>query len=267
MDHRPTLKLAVGARSDIGLRRKDNQDSGYAGDNLLLIADGVGGNPAGDLASALVVRTLADGLSGLGTVDEDTLREQIAVANAQISDTGRENPELRGMATTMTGLVLAGDRGFIMHVGDSRAYRWRGGSLEPMTADQSWIQMLLDEGLVDPVTARRHPLRNMLLHSLSGSLGDPEHAQIYPVDLQAGDRWLLATDGLTSYASPEAVADLISDLDDPQELAERLVELSRPLSRDNISAVVGEVTSGLPHNRGRFVGAAAKLSHFARHAV
>lgn len=257
----------MGARSDIGPRRKDNQDSGFAADHLAVVADGVAGGPAGGLASALAVRTLARSLADLTDCSEAVLRHLMARTNARLSLEVRGDPELRGMATTLTGLFVAADRGYVLHVGDSRAYRWRAGDLHQLTTDQSWIQMLLDEGQISPSEARQHPMRNMLLHSLSGSLADPEAVQIIPVDLRIGDRWLVATDGLTSYLPVEIMRGLIEEIDEPQELAEALVDRSWSRSRDNITVVVADVTAGEPGRRGRFIGAAEGPAREARCAV
>lgn len=252
--------LAVGGRSDIGPLRPNNQDSGHAGDDLLLVADGVGGSPGGDLASALMVRTLTGLLRERSDFSEHRLRDQVALANARLARTGREHPALKGMATTLTGLVLTSETTFLVHVGDSRAYRWRDGELAQQTSDQSWIQVLLDQGLVDPADVRHHPMRNMLLHSLSGAISDPESVQILPIELRSGDRWLLATDGLTSYLPPDELADLIGRVNDPQDLADDLVEQTWARSKDNITVVVGDVRAGRPAGRGRFLGAAAGAS-------
>ena len=144
-----------------------------------------------------------------------------------------------------------------LHVGDSRAYRWRDGLLEQVTTDQSWRQLLLSQGLVDVSAMRHHPMRNMLLHSLSGALSDPEAVQIHRVELRSGDRWLLATDGLTSYLPSEELDELTAELQNPQELSDALVQRCWPRSKDNISVVVGDVCPGRPTGRGRFIGSAA----------
>lgn len=268
MDGQPTYALLVGAHSDVGPRRRNNQDAGFAGDDLLLIADGVGGNPAGDLASALIVRTLTELLCPRAACNESTLRDQVALANARLARTGREHPILRGMATTLTGLVLVPGGAYVLHVGDSRAYRWREGVLEQLTSDQSWRELLLSQGLVDPAAMQHHPMCNMLLHSLSGALSDPEAVQIYPIELRVGDRWLLATDGLTSYLPSDELAALTAELEQPQLLADALVRQCWPQSRDNISVVVGDVGTGRSSGRGRFIGSAAgPLSKTLQRAV
>lgn len=248
--------LLTGTRSDLGPRRSDNQDSGYASERLLLIADGVGGAPAGDFASALAVRSLAAAVETVELPNPAWLRDEIIRTNGLLAAAGRKDPSVRGMATTMTGLVLADDTAYLVHVGDSRAYRYRDGVLKQMSTDQSWVQMLLDEGMIDPAEAATHPMRNMLMHSLSGALRDPESVHITPVDLEVGDRWLLATDGLTSYLPLETIASQISSIANAQELAEVLVDLSWPRSLDNISVTIGDVTHSLPAQQGRFIGAA-----------
>lgn len=248
--------LLTGTRSDLGPRRSDNQDSGYASERLLLIADGVGGAPAGDFASALAVRSLAAAVETVELPNPAWLRDEIIRTNGLLAAAGRKDPSVRGMATTMTGLVLADDTAYLVHVGDSRAYRYRDGVLKQMSTDQSWVQMLLDEGMIDPAEAATHPMRNMLMHSLSGALRDPESVHITPVDLEVGDRWLLATDGLTSYLPLETIASQISSIANAQELAEVLVDLSWPRSLDNIWVTIGDVTHSLPAQQGRFIGAA-----------
>lgn len=249
-------RLLAGACSDIGSRRADNQDSGFASDQLLLIADGVGGSPAGGLASATIVRALAVALAGLATPDEQSLRAQFIIANAELARLGRAEPEVRGMATTLTGLFVAGDQGYLLHIGDSRAYRLRDGELQQLTSDQSWVQMLLDEGMLDPADAPRHPMRNLLMHSLSGALSDPEAVRISAVDLRLGDRWLVASDGLTSYLPADLLAAQLGSGASAQEVADALVTASWTRSHDNISAVIGDVSAGKPDRQGFFVGAA-----------
>lgn len=257
MDNPAALSFRVGARSEVGPRRADNQDSGFASDRVLLIADGVGGAPAGDVASALVVRTLAGALADPAEFDEADLFERVVLTNAQLARAGRRNPAVRGMATTMTGLALTNAGGYVAHIGDSRAYRWRDGNLTQITIDQSWIQMLLAEGLASPDEVRTHPMRNLLLHSLSGALGDPDALHLLPVEIRAGDRWLLTTDGLSSYLPGEIFAELVDRHEDPQELADQLVDQCWTRSRDNISVVVGVVGDAAPGDQAQFIGAAA----------
>jgi len=248
-------RLSSGARSDIGPRRSDNQDSGYASDRLLLVADGVGGAPAGHLASSLVVESLVTGLEPLVQPNAGQIRDEVIRANAALARAGREDSDARGMATTVTGLVMTDDIGYLVHVGDSRAYRCRDGVFEQLTVDQSWVQMLLDEGMLDPADASTHPMRNMLMHSLSGALRDPEAVHITPIDLQIGDRWLLATDGLTSYLPRDVISSQVTSVSAPQELANILVDLCWPHSLDNITVLIGDVIDSEAKQQSQFVGA------------
>lgn len=256
MDNPAALGIRFGARSEIGPRRPNNQDSGFASEKVLLIADGVGGAPAGELASALVVRTLAGALSDPAGLDEAELYERVVLTNAQLSRAGRRNPRLRGMATTMTSLILTDRGGFIAHIGDSRAYRWRSGQLTQITIDQSWIQLLQAERPMTPDQIKRHPMRNLLLHSLSGALADPDALHLLPVDVLPGDRWLLTTDGLSSYLPMEIFENLVRNIEDPQNLADQLVDQAWPRSRDNISVVVGDICTGSSPADAVFIGAA-----------
>lgn len=230
----------------------------------MLVADGVGGAPAGHLASGLAVKSMVAGLGEMTEPDANSVQEQVVRANAMLAQTGRDYPSVRGMATTMTGLVMAGDVGYLVHVGDSRAFRLRDGVFEQMTVDQSWVQMLMDEGMLDPAEVSTHPMRNMLMHSLSGALRDPEYARVTPVDLRAGDRWLIATDGLTGYLPAEVIAEQLAEKYDPSKAADVLVDLCWPHSLDNITVVVGDVVETDVASEGWFVGAVAETTRPVR---
>ena len=257
------LHLRLGARSEVGPRRRNNQDSGYAGDRAALIADGVGGAPAGDLASATIVRTLPAQLPASGECTPARLREAVAITNAALRNLTDDDPDLQGMATTLTGLVLGVGHGFVVHVGDSRGYRLRDGQLEQVTTDQSWVQLLVEQQMISLDEARTHPMRNLLMHSLSGALRDPEGVHIIPVDLGPGDRWVLATDGLSDYLPADVLATLVASTAQPQDLAEVLVDACYQSSRDNISVVIADVAVGPATGAGRYIGAARTLGESA----
>lgn len=252
----PPTHLLVGARSVTGLRRRNNQDSGHAGDLVAVIADGVGGAPRGDLASATIVRGFVTDLPAPDQLTPARLRQQVAAANAALRSLALADPELQGMATTCTGLVVGPGVGFVVHIGDSRCYLLRNGRFEQATVDQSWVQMLISQRLATPAEAKTHPMRNLLLHSLSGALRDPETAQIFPVELRPGDRWLLATDGLSDYLPCPTLEQLTVTIDQPQDLADALVDAAYQASRDNISVIVADVVAGAGTGVGRFIGAA-----------
>ncbi|GAA2183772.1 hypothetical protein GCM10009785_28810 [Brooklawnia cerclae] len=249
--------LDVGARSDVGPRRRENQDSGFVSDRMLLIADGVGGAPAGDVASSTVVANLAAGLSRIESCGEQRLRDQVSAANSVLHTTMQADQDVQGMATTLTGLVLCGGQAFVVHLGDSRAYRLRDGRLEQVTTDDSWVQMLIDEGLLAPEDAPRHPMRHLLLHSLSGSLADPGYVHVWPVDVRLGDRWVLTTDGLTDYLPEVVLATIVASTPDPRVAADALVDECFAASLDNITVLVADIAEGEPSGRGQYLGAAA----------
>ena len=144
-----SFALRYAARSDRGLIRNNNQDSVYAGPRLLAVADGMGGHAAGDLASKVVISTLA-------YLDEDrphddligSLRDATADANQHLRDLVAEDPNLDGMGTTLTAFLFAGNRIGVVHVGDSRAYLLRGGQLAQITHDDTFVQALVDEGRI-----------------------------------------------------------------------------------------------------------------------
>src|SRR5258705_2120658 len=149
--------------SDIGLVRSNNEDSAHAGPRLLALADGIGGMPAGELASDIAVRTLA-GVDDTTPSDEAlaVLREAAEVANREILRVSASDPANDGMGTTATAVLLAGNQLAVPHVGDSRAYMQRDGQLSQLTKDDTFVQTLVDQGLLTAEQARRHPRRSVV---------------------------------------------------------------------------------------------------------
>ena len=221
-----------------------------------MVADGVGGVPAGDLASAAVVHRIAAGR--LRVRDEAELLGVLRVANGDLAAHGRRDPALSGMATTLTGLVVAADgRILLAHSGDSRAYRLRAGELTRQTRDDSLVQMLVEQGVIAEPEALTHPRRNVVTASLSGRADDG--ITVRPADADWGDRWLLCSDGVTD-CLPET--ELLSVLmpGTPAEAADAVAELALAGgSRDNVTAVVCDVSPGEVGSREEpvFHGAAA----------
>ncbi|WP_115685542.1 protein phosphatase 2C domain-containing protein [Corynebacterium senegalense] len=234
-----TLKLNFIAASDRGLVRGNNEDSAYAGPNLLLLADGMGGHAAGEVASQLMVEHMehldrdpgdADVLALLGAAADD--------ANASIERSVRENPEQEGMGTTLTALMFNGSEVGLIHVGDSRGYLLRDGSLAQITEDDTFVQSLVNEGRLDPADVSSHPQKSLILKAYTGRPVDP-HLEMIPV--RAGDRFLLCSDGLSDPVTASTIEETLRR-GTPETAAHRLIELAlRSGGPDNITVVVADV--------------------------
>jgi len=255
------IALNYAARSDIGLGRyKNNQDSGYAGPHLLVVCDGMGGNAGGDVASSLTVGRLA-GLDGEahGSNALQRLEQKIREAASTVRERACEQPELEGMATTVTALLRSGDRLALAHVGDSRAYLLHDGDLTQVTTDHTFVQRLVDEGRITAEEADRHPQRNVVTRML-GDLGTSDDIDSSMRSAGAGDRWLLCSDGLSGFISKDTLAETLASVPDPGACADRLVQLAlRGGGADNITCIVADVVevSTAPTTTPQVVGAAA----------
>ena len=237
-----TLRHA--ARSNTGLVRKNNQDSGYAGPDLLLVADGMGGHAGGDVASAITVARLSDlDAPGHGSDALDVLRQAILDANERITTCVAEQPELAGMGTTVTALLRTGDRLALAHIGDSRAYLLRDGELSLVTHDHTFVQMLVDEGRITPEEAESHPQRSVVMRVL-GDVGSAPELDLSFRDTRLGDRWMLCSDGLTGFASIEDIQEALAGIADPGACCDRLVDLALAGGgADNVTVVIGDVVA------------------------
>ena len=167
------LMLRSAARSDVGLVRPGNEDSGYAGRQLLVVADGMGGHAAGELASAIAIATMSEvEPAGLGDAEAlERLSEAVVVASERIADLVAAQSQYAGMGTTLTALAwLGGDppRVAVLHVGDSRAYLLREGVFTQVTRDHTYVQTLVDSGQITPAEALLHPRRNLLMRAIDG---------------------------------------------------------------------------------------------------
>jgi serine/threonine protein phosphatase PrpC len=171
-----TLHLRWAAVTDQGHVRSSNQDTFYAGDRLLVVADGMGGMAAGDVASRLAV----DAMTSLDVAIDnehqmDALHKALEVANGRIAETVAGDNTLQGMGTTLTAVVFSGDRAALAHVGDSRAYLLRDGRLNQLTKDDTYVQMLVDQGLIRPEEAGSHPRRAVVTQALQGEPVSPSY--------------------------------------------------------------------------------------------
>ena len=251
-----TLTLRYAAQSDRGLIRDGNQDSVYAGPRLLAVADGMGGMAAGDVASNIVIAAIApldEDVPGDALVD--ALRHGVGTANQQLRDTVDANPHLEGMGTTLTAVLFSGSKIGMVHIGDSRAYLLRQGEFAQITKDDTYVQMLVDEGRISPEEASSHPQRSLLTRALDGRDIDPEYSVR---QVLKGDRYLICSDGLSGVVSADTIAESMRDVQDPQACVERLVQLAlRGGGPDNITVVIADATDADIVEQAPIVGGAA----------
>jgi PPM family protein phosphatase len=236
-----TLTMRYAARSDRGLIRHGNQDSVYAGPRLLAVADGMGGMAAGDVASNIVIAALAHLDEDVpSSAPLDALRSAVESANQQIRDAVEQNPAMEGMGTTLTGMLFAGNKIGMIHIGDSRAYLLRDAELAQITRDDTYVQLLVDEGRITEVEANTHPQKSLLMRALDGRDTDAEYSLRQVV---AGDRYLLCSDGLSGVVTDETIAATMREYADPHQCADRLIQLAlRAGGPDNITVVVADFT-------------------------
>ena len=249
------LKISTEALSDVGRKRKGNEDA-YAvdaGHGLYVIADGMGGHAAGEVASRIAVDAIVEfvtqtagnqeitwpfGLDETISYDGNRLKTAVRHANRLVLEATRESADLEGMATTVAGVLVEGDIANLAHVGDSRIYLWSGGEMTLLTSDHSWVNEQIQTGVISPEQARSHPLRNVVTRALGG------RADLL-VDIQArtmksGEVLLLCSDGLTTMiADEEIAATLESSGGDIVKGARALVDESNERGgEDNITVVL-----------------------------
>jgi serine/threonine protein phosphatase PrpC len=251
----PVLHFAYGAASHVGLVREHNEDAGFAGPYLQLVADGVGGAAAGEVASATtayVVTALAMGRPDLDGAS--VLAEAVATAHRELRRGTREDHARQGMATTLTALLVRGDRVTLAHVGDSRAYLLRDGQLTRVSTDQTLVQLLVDKGELAPEQVPTHPYRNVVLRSVNGD--EPVTPSLRELDLVVGDRTLLCSDGLTDLVAEDDIVEALRPVD-PDDAADALVGLALAAGgRDNVTCLVADLRDGPEVNSvGRLLGA------------
>jgi protein phosphatase len=236
-----TLTLRYAAKSDRGLIRGGNQDSVYAGPRLLAVADGMGGMAAGDVASNIVIATLAHLDEDVpGSAPVDALRHAVEAANQQIRDAVEVNPAMEGMGTTLTAMLHSGSKFGLVHIGDSRCYLLRDGQFAQITRDDTYVQLLVDEGRITADEANTHPQRSLLMRALDGRDVDPDYSVRPAVP---GDRYLICSDGLSGVVSDDTIASTMREYADPNQCAERLVQLAlRGGGPDNITVIIADVT-------------------------
>jgi protein phosphatase len=266
------MRILSAALTDPGLRRESNEDSFSLRPTigLFIVADGMGGHAAGEVASNVavdVIEAYVEHSAGQGEqatwpfgynpalgIDGNRLSSAFRLANRQIQQRTTDDAALHGMATTAVALLVgqppaaSGEArmlpALVAHVGDSRAYMWRDGRLEQITRDHSWVEEQIAAGVMTDADARRHPWRNLVTRALAGA-EDPD-VEITPIMLESGDRILLCSDGLSTPVPDSAITAVMARTDhgDPGALCTALIEAANAAGGpDNITVVVLDVTA------------------------
>jgi protein phosphatase len=259
-----SLSLRFAARSEIGKVRRNNEDAGYAATDLLVVADGMGGHEAGELASAATIAAVVAAASNSVGADEvlNQLADAVITSGEYIADVVSGNRDLAGMGTTMTVVALREDRIAMAHVGDSRAYVYRDSELQQMTKDHTFVQTLVDSGEITPEEAAVHPRRNLMMRAIDGI-----HA--VEVDLSVretreGDRFLLCSDGLCGVIDSIQISQCLAT-DDLTQAVTLLIDAAMAAGApDNIPVVVADVVNDKIEVDPVLIGSAADSANQSR---
>ena len=260
------IALRYAARSDLGLGPKArNEDSGYAGPNLLVLADGMGGHAAGDVASSMIVGELAPLDAEDVTADQaiGLLEEALRSANAKLTTAMRDNADLTGMGSTTIVMLRTGNKLAMAHIGDSRAFMLRGDTFSQITKDHSFVQQLVDEGRISKEEAGHHPQRSVVTRVMTGQPDDEPDTSLR--EAKIGDRFLMCSDGLSDFVGADVIEEILREAASPADAAERCIEVALKAStRDNVTVIVADVVDAdgddLPSTVPQVVGAAASRS-------
>ena len=242
------FRWTCAAVSDVGRVREANEDSVFcsAESGVFVVADGMGGHAAGEVASRIASEMIGARLCGMemsAALDEvrSLFLEAFVDAGSEIVRQAQEDEARGGMGTTATVLVLRPDDNYIVgHIGDSRAYLLRGGRFARITKDHSWVEEQVDRGMISREQAFRHPQSNIITRALGT---DPVPApDLFVGEMRSGDRFLVCSDGLTDMVDEDRIAKIMGNVDDPEKTASRLVsEANLAGGTDNVTALVVHV--------------------------
>jgi len=234
--------MRTASQSDVGRARHENQDAhgefqSRTGERLLVVADGMGGHVGGATASRICVETLGAALVDTDDAPDVRLRRGLALANERIRETAERQPELAGMGTTAVALLFGADaRAWLGWVGDSRAYRWRAGELEALSSDHSVVAEWVRAGILRADEADKHPRRNELLRALGAN--EQLESEVTELEVRAGDRFLLCTDGLSAVVPGAEIAAVVG-FEEPELAAKKLVAMANERGGpDNVTVVI-----------------------------
>jgi serine/threonine protein phosphatase PrpC len=254
------MQISWAARTDRGLRRSQNEDCFCANPDLglFVVADGMGGHAGGEVASEVAVteiQTVIESTNSLGPqdtwpvpfdtsvgMDGNRLRAGFSMANSRIAKRIKKTEGLRGMATTAVAVLFRGGKAALAHVGDSRAYLLRAGQLTRLTADHSWVEEQIRAGILTEAAALEHPWRNIVTRALSGTNG--LNVDVTELELEAGDRVLLCSDGLPTVVQDSEIETVVSAPADLQAVCDELVSRANAAGGpDNVTALVVDVAA------------------------
>lgn len=242
------MRFSGSGASDTGLVREHNEDAGFVSSWLALVADGVGGAAAGEVASATTAYVVSDALRmRRGDDPRPVLAEALTRVAGLLAGEVRRDPRRGGLATTLTALATDGHTVVLAHIGDSRAYLQREEGLSRISTDHTYVQKLVADGHLDPGAVRRHPWRHVVLRSVHAATdGDAEAGDVVALSLRAGDRLMLCSDGLTDLVPEPRIAEVLR-VPTPRAAADRLVaDAIEAGGTDNVTCVVVDVEDGPP---------------------
>jgi serine/threonine protein phosphatase PrpC len=236
------------AQTDLGLVREGNEDSALISGNLIAVADGMGGHAGGEVASAIAINSLVEMLSVLDSTEIDLDSKDDLFVNithqidAKILQSSKDDPELSGMGTTLTALNISENNVGLLHVGDSRCYRYRDKKLEQLSIDHTVMQELIDQGRLSPDEVASHPQRSLLTQALMGDSG------ITPIlinfQIKSGDKFLLCSDGLTNVLSNYEIIKIIEANSDEEVIPALIAAVKEKGAPDNITIIWSGLSDG-----------------------
>lgn len=252
------MTVSSAVASHPGLRREENEDAYCVRKELglFMVADGMGGHAAGEIASKMAVEVIEAFINDTRDADVNTtwpfpydtrltlegnrLKAAFRLANRRLASAMEANDNLRGMATTAAAVLLAKGSPVVAHVGDSRVYLWREGLLHQITQDHSWVSEQVRAGILSENDARRHPWRNVVTRALAG--GDDPQVDVAEIDVKTGDRLLLCSDGLSGVVAPERLEELVGQTKPLEELCQALIDAANEAGGpDNITVAMLKV--------------------------
>jgi serine/threonine protein phosphatase PrpC len=255
----PALPLTWAVRTDAGLRRSSNEDSHSSRPDigLFIVADGMGGHVAGEVASRVAVESVASFIQETAGADKNRtwpfpfepqlsleanrLKAAFRLANRRIAATIADSQDLRGMATTASAILHGPTHSCVAHIGDSRVYMLREAALTQLTHDHSWVEEQVRAGTLTPAAARQHPWRNVVTRALSG--GEDPDIDVVEIQPQPGDRYLLCSDGLFGVVPDEKIGAIVGDRSASlEDICGKLIDAANAAGGpDNITAMLLQV--------------------------